>query len=1018
MTILHICWCDNRLSVWGEQPTCASGVFPAVLKSGAACRSPFDAGSEKLGRILKELLWEEEAGFRFRPFMIALPTVRTRKGYRPVPSHPFLCDAEDTELQDSSQATGATLTSWSVTAAELSWRAAFALLGLGSERRLAEEVFAAEELLAFADIFRYTGALVARGRFLPDLRKISETGYEACWRPVIDGAEQYRLQILAARVPAVAACGQTARHVTEELLEELTDHLVRFSVVTTLSRAQAERGKHYSAHDAWFSALRGETRAIRWEPVSELETLRENIRQWRRPVEGGRAKDATLLFQLDEPDEPEKPWFLQVRIRLAAQTYAFPAEVGAPAEGPCAGEHLLLSLGQAGMLFSPLDRAGTHAGGFGCLLNTEEAHAFLTTSSALLEASGYGVRLPAWWSKDKPHAVALQADASPRAVAEGERHTLDEKVEVTWTVTLNGETLTQPELEQLMQAQSPLVFFRGQWIQVDVRQLQDALRVWQRKSAAPHSALEVVQLALGTTGHLGLDVAQVRGEGWLDPFLKRLSGEQSFEILPTPGTFCGELRPYQVRGFSWLVFLRAWGFGACLADDMGLGKTIQALAFLLHEKARGEKRPVLLVGPMSVLGNWLREAQRFAPDLRCLLHHGPQRWHGDSFAREAKDADLVITSYHLLFRDYTDLRKVGWAGILLDEAQNIKNPDTHQAQAARALQAEYRIALTGTPMENHVGDIWSLMDFLNPGLLGKRAIFREKFFRPIQSGTDPGARIRLRRVTTPFILRRLKTDKQIIADLPDKVEGKVYCPLTLEQARLYEEVLETFHREVELSEGIARRGLILGVLTRLKQVCNHPAHYLGETQALARRSGKLVRLEEMLEETFAQGESALVFTQYAEMGALLKRHLCQTFAREMPFLYGGVPRKERDQLVQTFQESAEPLAFILSLKAGGTGLNLTRASRVFHYDRWWNPAVEDQATDRAFRIGQTRNVMVHKFICGGTLEDRIDAMIEHKTALASEIVTSGETFLTELSNAELEDVLRLSETVVADEGIA
>jgi len=525
----------------------------------------------------------------------------------------------------------------------------------------------------------------------------------------------------------------------------------------------------------------------------------------------------------------------------------------------------------------------------------------------------------------------------------------------------------------------------------------------------------VVRLALGAGGYGGLDVAHVRSGGWLAPFLQRLCGEQPFEVLPAPEDFCGELRPYQLRGFSWLVFLRTWGFGSCLADDMGLGKTIQALAFLLHEKKRGETRPVLLVGPMSVLGNWLREAQRFAPGLRCHIHHGPQRCHGESLVNQAREADVVITSYHLLYRDYSDLRKVGWAGILLDEAQNIKNPDTHQAQAARALQADYRMALTGTPMENHVGDVWSIMDFLNPGILGRRTVFREKFFRPIQSGTDPSARVRLRRVTTPFILRRLKTDKQIIADLPEKIEGKVYCPLTGEQARLYEEVLQSFQRDVELSEGIARRGLILAVLTRLKQVCNHPAHYLGQKQALAKRSGKLVRLEEMLEECFARGESALVFTQYAEMGALLKRHLCQVFACEMPFLHGGVPRRERDRLVQAFQESTQPLAFVLSLKAGGTGLNLTRATHVFHYDRWWNPAVEDQATDRAFRIGQTRNVMVHKFICGGTLEDRIDALIEHKTALAAEIVSSGEAFLTELSNAELRDILSLSSTAVAEE---
>jgi SNF2 family DNA or RNA helicase len=326
----------------------------------------------------------------------------------------------------------------------------------------------------------------------------------------------------------------------------------------------------------------------------------------------------------------------------------------------------------------------------------------------------------------------------------------------------------------------------------------------------------------------------------------------------------------------------------------------------------------------------------------------------------------------------------------------------------RALQAGYRVALTGTPMENHVGELWSVKDFLNPGMLGRRADFRERFFRPIQTGADPSARSRLRRATAPFILRRLKTDRQIIADLPEKVENRVYCPLTSEQALLYQETLENFQNGLVECPDQARRGQILAVLTRLKQICNHPANYLDDGRPLAARSGKLLRLEEMLEETFASGESALIFTQYAEMGHLLRRRLCQAFAMEMPFLHGALSLKERDRMVRLFQESAEPQAFILSLKAGGTGLNLTRASRVFHYDRWWNPAVENQATDRAFRIGQTRDVMVHKFICGGTLEDRIDAMISGKTALAGEIVNSGEAFLTELSNEELADVLKLT----------
>ena len=1011
MIILHTCWRERRLYVWGEKDAFATDTRAQEFLSLTAGVSPYDAGEEALRRGLLQVLEDsEDQGWICQRLRLDLPARQTQSGLSPLPSRSFL-SAEGTGEKASADAVP--LHPWSVSAIELGWKAAFTLLGQVKERRLASEMFAAEDLFSFSEVFHYAGALVARGRFLPGLCKVSETCYEARWSPSIDSVERRRVSRLAERLPLSATCGLPTLAVVESFLDETVDRLVRVSVVTTLSRAQAERGKHYSAHDAWFSALRGETRVVRWEHSAELETLHDHLYAWRRPVEGGRTCSEQLLFSLGEPACPSESWFLNVQIAAGEHTRPFP--IGGEATGSARPtEDLLLSLGQAAMLFSPLGAASPSSEGLGCHLTTTEAHAFLTTFSALLTAAGFETRLPSWWCQGTAHVLSLEADVSPHLPSAEPSHALDEKVDIRWSVLLNGKPITPDELESLLQPQSPLVFFRGQWIQVDVRQIQDALRVGQRKTGDTQSALEVIRLALGAgAGHYGLDVSAVRGHGWMEPLLKRLSGEETYETLTVPETFCGELRPYQLRGYSWLVFLRVWGFGACLADDMGLGKTIQALAFLLHEKARGELRPVLLVGPMSVLGNWQREAQRFAPSLRCVLHHGAKRWHGDSFVRETQSADVVITSYHLLYRDYADLRKVGWAGIVLDEAQNIKNPDTHQAQAARALQADYRMALTGTPMENHVGDVWSIMDFLNPGILGKRGVFREKFYRPIQSGTDPGARSRLRRVTAPFILRRLKTDKQIIADLPDKVESKVYCPLTLEQARLYEEVLEAFHREVEEAEGVSRRGLILAVLTRLKQVCNHPAHYLGQSQGLSRRSGKLVRLEEMLEETFERGESALVFTQYAEMGVLLKRHLCHVFARDMPFLYGGVPRKERDRMVQDFQESTQPSAFVLSLKAGGTGLNLTRATHVFHYDRWWNPAVENQATDRAFRIGQTHNVMVHKFICGGTLEDRIDAMIESKLALADEIVTSGEAALTELSNAELRDILRLSDSAVA-----
>jgi SNF2 family DNA or RNA helicase len=704
-------------------------------------------------------------------------------------------------------------------------------------------------------------------------------------------------------------------------------------------------------------------------------------------------------------------------------------------------ESLLLALGQAALLFPPLGQAEIQGDLHAARLTTLETYFFLTSAKDVLRSAGYDVTLPEAWQPGAEAGFGLSVDVSPHT---GDAYQPDARVEIQQAVTFKGESVSPEELRHLLESDSPLVCFRGTWMVVDTKHLQNALRMTRKGLLEEAPAIQAVQLALGSQAQRhGLPIAEVRGHGWVETLFNRLSGDEGrFGVLQPPEGFCGELRPYQLRGFSWLAYLRSCGFGGCLADDMGLGKTIQALAFLLHEKARGEKRPVLIVGPLSVLGNWQREAQRFAPGLRCHLHHGGDRWHGEAFAAEMAQFDVVITSYHLLYRDYADLRQVAWAGIILDEAQNIKNPETRQAKAARALKADYRLALTGTPLENHVGDLWSLMDFLNPDMLGKRSVFRESFFRPIQTNSDPGARIRLKRMTAPFILRRLKTDKQIISDLPEKIEAKVYCPLTPEQAGLYQDELASFHRELQEATGIGRRGLILATLTRLKQICNHPEHYLaGQRRAEAREmtpqdyeltkgrkdrrtqeriltdetttftrvnaSGKLIRLTEQLEEVFANNECALIFTQYAEMGHLLVKHLCETFGQDMPFLHGGVARKAREQMVADFQASRTPQAFILSLKAGGLGLNLTRATHVFHYDRWWNPAVENQATDRAFRIGQTQRVLVHKFICNGTLEDRIDALLESKSALAAELIGHGENVLTELSDESLRALLAL-----------
>jgi len=496
---------------------------------------------------------------------------------------------------------------------------------------------------------------------------------------------------------------------------------------------------------------------------------------------------------------------------------------------------------------------------------------------------------------------------------------------------------------------------------------------------------------------------------------------------------------------------------------MGLGKTIQLIALLQHERAALDAKPeepvipaskvgpTLLVAPMSVVGNWHRELGRFAPELIVHVHHGLERPTGEQFEQISLASDIVITTYALVTRDKETLARVHWRRVVLDEAQHIKNPPTKQTAAIRSLRCSHRIALTGTPVENRLSELWSIMEFCSPGYLGTQAEFRRRFAVPIERHRDKKQAERLRNLVRPFVLRRLKTDPTVITDLPPLVESRQHVPLTVEQAQLYDSVVNDMLQRVDLAEGIRRRGLVLSALVKLKQICNHPAHFLKESKAeievdkatakakaaaaeaeangdeplppilvapgeqLSTRSGKATRLMEMLEEVLAAGDRALIFTQYREMGHLLVTMLRRELDTEALFLHGGTPQGRREQLIDRFQ-SGDPLTpiFVLSLKAGGVGLNLTSANHVFHYDRWWNPAVENQATDRAFRIGQLRTVNVHKMISAGTLEERIDQMIEQKTELASQIIGAGESWLTELSTGQLRDLLSLRRTSLED----
>jgi SNF2 family DNA or RNA helicase len=703
-------------------------------------------------------------------------------------------------------------------------------------------------------------------------------------------------------------------------------------------------------------------------------------------------------------------------------------------------QFLLSSLGQAAAISAGIASSLETPNPSGFSLDTRGAYSFLTESAANLNQAGFGILLPGWWTRKgtKTH-LNTQAKVKSKQLQAGNGLTLDKIVSFDWEIALGDRTLTVKELQALAKLKAPLVKFRGQWVEVKDAEIRAALEFWKKNPHGEASLLEVIKLALGASETTeGLDFKGVDADGWIEELINSLRDKAGFEELPAPGGFSGTLRPYQFRGYSWLAFLRHLGMGACLADDMGLGKTIQTLALIQHdleqveeleeqieeqakqdeEQADGRKalKPVLLVCPTSVINNWKKEAARFTPELSVMVHHGTSRKKEEEFKQESMNYNIVISSYGLLQRDVKFLKGVPWAGVVLDEAQNIKNPETKQAKAARGLEADYRIALTGTPVENNVGDLWSIMEFLNPGFLGSQAGFKRNFFIPIQAERDQEAARRLKEITGPFILRRLKTDSSIISDLPDKMEMKTYCTLTKEQASLYAAVLEDIKEAIEeAEEGIQRKGIVLSALSRLKQVCNHPAQFLKDNSSIPGRSGKLARLTEMLDVVLENGEKALIFTQFAEMGRMLKDHLQASFGCEVLFLHGGVPRKQRDRMIERFQEGKEYLPiFVLSLKAGGTGLNLTGANHVFHFDRWWNPAVENQATDRAFRIGQTKNVEVHKFICAGTLEEKIDEIIERKTQVAENVVGTGEDWLTELSNEELKDIFALREEAVGE----
>jgi SNF2 family DNA or RNA helicase len=901
------------------------------------------------------------------------------------------------------------------------------------------------ELAAFAD------DLAARGRALPAVLAppvpalgLPAWGGRAVWRPLLTGPDAAWARALALAVPPAGLAASQAtdrRRSPAGAVGDALDALVDAAVRRRLAAAPRGRPAMSASEPAWLAALSSPGDGFFDGSAGAVAGLATELARWEREVVGGPAR---ARFRLVEPPEGavEELWQLEFALQATAEpSVVAPAGVvwgsstkaGSTKAGsrqarledtmarlvPAPRQTLLAELGRASRLYPELKRALRAARPEVLVLDTPGAHTFLRDAAPVLAAAGFGVDLPNWWGRPAARLGArLRASARSQPGVVGGLPGIgrDALIDYQWEVALGEERLDAEELARLAELQQPLVRMRGRWVELDPGRLKRGLELLQSPPQAALTLAEVLGLAATLDEETtGLPVLGVEGDGWVADLLSAAADER-LERVPPPSGFTGTLRPYQERGLAWLAFLDRVGLGGVLADDMGLGKTVQILALLARDALDGvsaELGPTLLVCPMSLVGNWQREAARFTPELRVHVHHGSDRARGEDFEKAVADADVVVTTYAIAARDVEALREIPWRRVVLDEAQAIKNAATRQAQAARSLPARQRIAVTGTPVENRLADLWSILDTTNPGILGNAAAFTRRFAVPIERHGDEDAADRLRTLTQPFILRRTKTDRSIIADLPDKLEMEVVCSLTREQATLYQAVVDDMLKKIEESEGIERRGLVLATMTKLKQVCNHPAQLLHDNSPLAGRSGKLERVEAVLEEVLAAGERALLFTQFAEFGTLLRAHLTARFGREVLFLHGGVPKKERDAMVARFQagmdgqDAAAPPLFVLSLKAGGTGLTLTAANHVLHVDRWWNPAVEDQATDRAFRIGQTRNVQVRKLVCAGTLEERISALITEKRGLAARIVGTGEGWLTELSTEQLRELVTL-----------
>lgn len=882
-----------------------------------------------------------------------------------------------------------------------------------------------EETLILADDAKFwikmayeISHMIKQDQYIPALvaqKGTAKNQFHTKWQ-TISSEYHHRLKMISAHMPHSACLGDFTGYDPLSALHHFSD-----VSLNELIAATAYSQKNIKSVENTFiaQALSHRTAAIDADTFKTWKQWQNNL------VYDQFGADFTLCFKLLEAsDQHQEDWGLELLLQSKrdpsfmvnltqyrqdkdAKKQLFAELLGASIE-----RTLLLQLGYASRIYAVIEHIFTTKMREAVIpLDQQQAFQFLKEDAWTLHSCGYRIIVPAWWTskgrlkakvKLRAHRNTASASNSPSGFID-----TDSLIQFDYSYSMGEHQLSVEQWQQLLETKSDLVYFRGSWIEIDKAEMEKMQELIEtsRKDMSGGNMQDLLALAADESSY------DIELDAGLETIVDELKNKHKFSLISQPAQLQAELRPYQNRGTSWLAYLETLGMNPCLADDMGLGKTMQIIALMLLQP---RKQAALLVAPTSVVGNWLKEIQKFAPSLNAVIHHGSQRKQKQAFSELVTQHDLIITSYGLLRKDKTLFKEVRWSRLIIDEAQNIKNPASAQTKVLYGLSADSRIALTGTPIENRLMDLWSIFNFLNPGLLGTQASFRKNFELPVQRDNNLHKGQLLKNIVEPFILRRLKTDKNIIDDLPDKIEQKVYCELSTEQASIYQSIVDEITAQMEQTEeSQGQKVIMLSALLRLKQCCNHPAQVLQDGSDFSiERSIKLQRLMETSKEAIRNNESILIFSQFTEVCSQIQKIFKNQLGYQTYYLHGATSRTRREQMIQQFQaEDSPPAVFILSLKAGGVGITLTKANHVIHFDRWWNPAVEDQATDRAYRIGQKKTVFAHKFITLGTIEEKIDKMLEDKKKIANSIVGNDESWLSGLDANSFIKLIQLSREI-------